>query len=1231
MLADKQKCLKLCLTVAITLLMLVSVCGAAGLSGDRTYAFSGSATASGTTLSIGELLLSDYDTSASDRYVFNGMQFWKLVAALTGAGEDRKDVDKLSAKNAGAIRALNGGKDVVVTIDNKQWTVTDLRKADNGHVIATMWLATSAQLSYWNLWEGNTPGAVYPGNMYATSYIRANALNSGGCGYVATNGAATLTPLAQSAEHLYAKFTMPTVRQGARNLSLTKYIVQPRNVSYQQSETICNYNPTFYTCANEAWGTPNPQKYFDATFNYSNKSHYGEWADDYIWLPSIAETGYSGVAGIWNLSDKQRINDKNTWMRSGYYNSAAIASTLLTTAGRGTNGTADINSVRPAFHLDLTEAAQDAAESVDVPTTDASKSYNGTQQIFALQGYDADKVSVTVSGVDPTGNPIAAKDIAFDATTGNFRVTRAGKYTAEMTLTEAKNTFWWDSTGGNGKRTLVFEIAPKQLTLNLSNNVPNGAWRWTLSDPYTATLTVSGIESGDTIGMQAIYTDKTSGETYEVAGVQSGADIGATIDLSKIAIGEYTLSAALDNDVGQSADYSIASAMNAAGMPRAFVVHAKTVDLSGVGWLHTVSDADGNPIAGQPDHAPIAENAQFVYALYGTLQQYAAYVHHMGIDMSALPKNGDGNLIVDVDLSSTSYNGTTYTGGYSNASGSTVNRYTTKALLKIVDTDYLFDNNHTTYELSLSWEIVKGTFDLSGVKWKYKYTTDTGTVSNVYDPQTTELEYNDGKVIRVEIDSTTMPLGLTAPNGEFDYQNASGVQVQSYTAIVAGDTLEYDDANFEEPEDLRLQWQIVGKGIRTKWKRKAYNTYFIRELNIDPAYAAMVHYRYYDASNNLLGSDAAGLAAMDQMITTQGIGPTNPQDFTIEAYLDGADSGNYRLVGDVRKVITVGDDAVTQIQAQIADSMTYDGNAHYGADELTFTGAPIRPADYTATYYAGTDIADLSKNTKLDGAPTDAGKYVIEIEMHDDSYVLTPSVFAVEITAKQVAVPTVKEATFNGTEYSLLDLLTGYDATLMTLDLVTTATNAGTYRATLTLSNSNYVWTTADGATGLQEYELSWTIVKAKLKEQWVGQADGKQTFVVSDKYADYVQIVYEYYDADGNLVAESDLVAGQTYKVVAKLGAASAENFEFIDVNGDVTTPSDQSAPKQFVYGNDPDASDGSGNNGGTVGTSELWFKIVMITMVSLVGGIFIVLIAIWFAVDAMRRMRKQAQSRKE
>ena len=32
------------------------------------------------------------------------------------------------------------------------------------------------------------------------------------------------------------------------------------------------------------------------------KSYYTEWAEDYLWLPSIAETGSSAYLGIWNLS-----------------------------------------------------------------------------------------------------------------------------------------------------------------------------------------------------------------------------------------------------------------------------------------------------------------------------------------------------------------------------------------------------------------------------------------------------------------------------------------------------------------------------------------------------------------------------------------------------------------------------------------------------------------------------------------------------------------------------------------------------------------------------------------------------------------------------------------------------------------------------------------------------------------------------------------------------------------
>ena len=271
---------------------------------DSVFAFNSSNMTDSTTVSIGELLLDDYDTSVSDKKVFN-KSFWQLVDHLSGEQEKYVGITDLTDKNAKSIRDLNGGKDIVVTIDNKQWTVTDLRKLDNGHVIATMWLATSAETSQWNTWSADNPTDAYPANMYSTSYIRANGLNSGGCGYAASQGTTTLTPVAQNETHPYAKFTMDSVTESARNVSLINYIVQPKDVAYQETETVRTYINSWNTAMNESWGTPDLEHYKD-NMNYSEKSHYNDWADDYLWLPSLAETGTNGSLSIWDLSDTQR-------------------------------------------------------------------------------------------------------------------------------------------------------------------------------------------------------------------------------------------------------------------------------------------------------------------------------------------------------------------------------------------------------------------------------------------------------------------------------------------------------------------------------------------------------------------------------------------------------------------------------------------------------------------------------------------------------------------------------------------------------------------------------------------------------------------------------------------------------------------------------------------------------------------------------------------------------------
>ena len=359
------------LSFCVLICILIGLCG--GLFGlqDSDAAFAFNSGRSGST-TISELLVDNSNTTGSDQKVFDGKQFWTLIDALASDTEDIRDVASLSDKNAQAIRDVNGGKDIYVTIDGNSWTVTDLRKLSDGRVIATFWLTSSTQTSQWNLWSEHGPESAYPSNMYSTSYVRAHALNSGGCGYVATEADAQeatkkLTTIPQNASHAYAKFTMSGIAG-----SLTDYIVQPKDVAYQETETIRTYNGSWKTCSNEAWGTPDLENYHNEQMNYSDKSHYSEWSSDYLWLPSIAEVGYSGVSGVWDLSDAQRSGGTDSWLRSGHFDNSNYA--FLNTAGstHSTFATANL-AVRPAFHLDLTQAAEATTQPIFVPTLGANE------------------------------------------------------------------------------------------------------------------------------------------------------------------------------------------------------------------------------------------------------------------------------------------------------------------------------------------------------------------------------------------------------------------------------------------------------------------------------------------------------------------------------------------------------------------------------------------------------------------------------------------------------------------------------------------------------------------------------------------------------------------------------------------------------------------------------------------------------------------------------------------
>ena len=313
-----------------------------------------------------------------------------------------KDIEALGTKTAADIRANTTGKtsskDIIVSIDNLDWEVVYLSKSIDGNTILTLWLSNNRQPAAWagkSATEGDFYGFLngslysdwsanwydpnfaqaYPSNMYSTSYIHVVTLNNGGK-YIAPSGSGGLTTFDPTSSSVFANFTSSS--------ELPKYIVRPSYVSWQKDQSARNTAHMAYDLPNDSI-TGSNGKWYTGSYNSSDmtgKSRYQDWGNDFIWLPSIAETGYNDTySGLWKLSVSQRQNgmgtdsslgsvgkasgeaSQYTWLRSGYYLSANY-SYVLDPSGSDCNDFT-VNSsraVRPAFHLNLSKIVKDYAD-----------------------------------------------------------------------------------------------------------------------------------------------------------------------------------------------------------------------------------------------------------------------------------------------------------------------------------------------------------------------------------------------------------------------------------------------------------------------------------------------------------------------------------------------------------------------------------------------------------------------------------------------------------------------------------------------------------------------------------------------------------------------------------------------------------------------------------------------------------------------------------------------------
>ena len=442
---------------------------------------------------------------------FSGENLSKLYDYITGSdGSKLSDVNTLLSSTgeltAQDIRSNNDSKDVTVMFGGENWHITDVTKDSDGNTIATLWLASSSDTCKWNLWQSNTPTLDYPSSMYSSSYIRAYALNSGGSGYVASTGATTLTPVAQTSSHKFAKFTMPTA-----NDALTDYIVTPAKVTYQSTQNQMAGSPIGslgYTLPNEAWGTPSGVvNWYNATFNYSIKHGYSEWKDDYIWLPSLTETGY-GMSdyGLWQLSDGQRSNSTYTWLRSGGSGVADGVYCLKDTGAFDGQYVALSFAVRPALHLNLTKA--DGAAVYELPAKQ-EVIYDGN--IKSIESILKDKALMQAAMTLSASSQVSG--------------TNADEYTAKITLSAPYK--WATPNSGGGFTTSVgtvakdykWKINPKQLSLTWSGISSSYVWR---SDLLTELQKYKPVIGGgvvaDNLDVQLTYDGSANNTKLDTSG-----------------------------------------------------------------------------------------------------------------------------------------------------------------------------------------------------------------------------------------------------------------------------------------------------------------------------------------------------------------------------------------------------------------------------------------------------------------------------------------------------------------------------------------------------------------------------------------------------------------------------------------------------------------------------------------------------------------------------------------
>lgn len=449
---------------------------------------------------------------------FNERVLKELYTVLAGAENFDDLSSKVSAESpltSENFRNNNGGKNVSVWFGGKKWDAVYLTKDKSDNIVLDLWQSADnvSKTSQWANHAENDAEVKYPSNMYSTSLIRVDALNNGG--YVSTSGSALAEEKTeQNANDEYARFTMLSAEK-----SLVKYIVQPKDIAYQETEN-AQGNISFQfinTCPNDVYGTPSGERWYNDDYNYAGKgdsdkpeSMYEAWKEDYLWLPSLAETGNrdSNLNGLWKTNSTLRSTVslrstgtsmvQMTWLRSGYFSNATNAYYLNIT---GTENNASVSAqycVRPALHLNLTEVNTDSEKFTETVTADWK---SDSTTFYATGGNIVGNIADYVEVKTESGRKLKYLTDYTVTAGGSDQIIKAGNYTVTITMTDAQS--YQFAGGGNTYQLQQIEVKDGAVATVTINDKIIGFG--TFGDAYGEVLKYS--ESGAKILLKLLADD----------------------------------------------------------------------------------------------------------------------------------------------------------------------------------------------------------------------------------------------------------------------------------------------------------------------------------------------------------------------------------------------------------------------------------------------------------------------------------------------------------------------------------------------------------------------------------------------------------------------------------------------------------------------------------------------------------------------------------------------------